>query len=296
MRAVVFAYHDIGVRSLQVLHARGIEIALVITHHDQPHENIWFESVANWCAEMAIPYIAPADANAPELLTQIAALQPDFIFSFYYRQMLPMNLLACARHGAFNLHGSLLPRYRGRVPVNWAVLHGETETGVTLHWMVEKPDAGAIVDQVAVPILPDDTAHDVFKKLTVAAEQTLWRALPLMLAGQTPRLSNDLSQGSYFGGRTPEDGRINWSQPAQVVYNLVRAVAPPYPGAFTLIADKRLVIAKARLAYKSFSSATGLNVIDGQMVGICGDGAALLVLELRDGEHLLTADQLRCLL
>ncbi len=101
--------------------------------------------------------------------------------------MLPVALLALARHGAYNMHGSLLPKYRGRVPVNWAVLHGETETGATLHEMAAKPDAGAIIAQTAVPILPDDTAHEVFGKLTVAAEQTLWNALPAILAGQVRR-------------------------------------------------------------------------------------------------------------
>ena len=103
---------------------------------------------------------------------------PDFLFSFYYRRMLPPALLALARRGAYNMHGSLLPKYRGRVPVNWAILLGETETGATLHEMVEKPDAGRIVDQKAVPIGPDDQALEVFRKVTGAAEAVLRRSLP----------------------------------------------------------------------------------------------------------------------
>jgi len=170
MNAVVFAYHDVGVRCLKVLLARGVRVALVVTHEDNPNENIWFGSVASVCREYGIPYITPEDPASPQVHTQVQAAQPDFIFSFYYRHMLPVDLLALATQGAYNMHGSLLPKYRGRVPINWAVLHGETETGATLHEMAAKPDAGSIVAQTPVPILPDDTAYEVFGKVVVAAE------------------------------------------------------------------------------------------------------------------------------
>lgn len=292
MRAVVFAYHNVGVRCLKVLLARGVEVALVVSHEDNPNETIWFESVASVCKEHGIPCITPTDPNTPELFEQIKAAQPDFIFSFYYRHMLPVNLLELARHGAYNMHGSLLPKYRGRVPINWAVLHGETETGATLHEMLAKPDAGAIVTQTAVPILPDDTAYEIFGKVVVAAEQTLWNVLPKMLAGQTPKLPNELSKGSYFGGRKPEDGRIDWSQPAQNVYNLHRAVAPPYPGAWSLVQGKTLVIGKARLSPRTFKDLPlGLAVVDNCIFGVCGDGRALSIHQLlADGKAISPAE------
>ena len=280
-RAVVFAYHNVGVRCLQVLLARGVDVALVVTHEDNPAENIWFGSVRALAAEHGIATITPDDPRSPELFEAVRAARPDFIFSAYYRHMLPVKLLALAPRGAFNMHGSLLPKYRGRVPVNWAVLNGETETGATLHEMTAKPDAGALIDQTAVPILPDDTAGQVFDKVTVAAEQTLWRVLPALLAGNAPRLPNERAQGSYYGGRKPEDGRIDWSQPAQQVYNLVRAVAPPYPGAFTDLAEQRFVIARARPAPGRFANLpTGLQVEDNALLGVCGDGRALVIHEL----------------
>ncbi|MGV8892996.1 MAG: formyltransferase [Burkholderiaceae bacterium] len=297
MKAVVFAYHNVGVRCLKVLLAQGIDVALVVSHADNPAETIWFESVAALCCEHGIACVTPDDPNSPALFAQIQALQPDFIFSFYYRHMLPVALLALAKCGAYNMHGSLLPKYRGRVPVNWAVLHGETETGATLHQMAAKPDAGAIVAQTAVPILPDDTAHDVFGKLIVAAEQTLWRALPLMLAGNAPQLPNDLSQGSYFGGRKPEDGRIDWSQPAQAVYNLHRAVAPPYPGAFTEIHGKRLIIGSARLDTLSRPDLPpGLVVEDNAILGVCGDGRTLNIHALLCESNPISPQELQMLL
>jgi methionyl-tRNA formyltransferase len=214
-RAVVFGYHNVGVRCLKVLLAHGVDVRLVVTHEDNPNETIWFDSLASVARDYGIPCITPADANTPEMFERLESLAPDFLFSFYYRQMLKAPLLATVRQGGYNMHGSLLPRYRGRVPVNWAVLHGETETGATLHRMVEKPDAGEVVGRQSVPILPDDTARDVFGKVTVAAEMLLNRVLPDLLDGTAPHLPLDLTQGSYFGGRKPEDGRIDWGQPAQ---------------------------------------------------------------------------------
>jgi methionyl-tRNA formyltransferase len=278
-RAVVFAYHNVGVRCLKVLLAGGVDVALVVTHEDSASENIWFESVISVCQAEGIAYITPADATSPELLAQVRAAQPDLMFSFYYRNMLPAALLEIAP--AFNMHGSLLPQFRGRAPVNWAVLHGATETGATLHEMTVKPDAGAIVASSAVPILPDDTAFEVFGKVTVAAEQALWKVLPSLLAGNAPRSANDLRLGRYFGGRKPEDGRIDWLQPARQVYNLHRAVAPPYPGAFTDAGGQRYIIERARLSRHGLSNLPpGLAVIDNCIVGVCGDGRMLAISSL----------------
>ncbi|MEX3957307.1 formyltransferase [Trinickia sp. EG282A] len=296
-RAVVFAYHNVGVRCLQVLLARGVDVALVVTHEDNPNENIWFGSVAAVAAEHGIETVTPTDPNGDELRAAVRRAQPDFIFSFYYRHMLPADVLALAPRGAYNVHGSLLPKYRGRVPTNWAVLNGETETGATLHEMTAKPDAGAIVGQTSVPILPDDTAQQVFDKVTVAAEQTLWRVLPALLAGAAPHLPNDLAQGSYYSGRKPEDGCIDWAQPAERVYNLIRAVAPPYPGAFTDVGNTRFIVARARLVPVGASASAalanlppGLHVSDNALFGVCGDARAIKISELwcaQDGKPLV---------
>ena len=245
--AVVFAYHNVGVRCLKVLLAQGIDVRLVVTHQDNPNENIWFGSVRQVCVDNDIPYITPDDPNTPEIEAQVTALQVDFLFSFYYRHMLKAPLLGAAKQGAYNLHGSLLPKYRGRVPINWAVLHGETETGATLHQMTLKPDNGAIVDQFAVPILPDDTAQEVFEKVTVAGELCLSRSLPGLIDGTAEHRVQDLSLGAYFGGRKAEDGRIDWAQNARQIHNLIRAVTRPYPGAFSDLPPGRLVIWRTRV-------------------------------------------------
>lgn len=281
-KAVVFAYHNVGVRCLSVLLAHHVEVALVVTHSDSPSETIWFDSVAELAALHGIPTITPVDPNEPAIVASIAALAPDFLFSFYYRQMLKWPLLALPARGAYNMHGSLLPKYRGRVPVNWAVLHGERETGATLHRMLEKPDAGAIVAQQAVPILPDDTAFEVFQKVTVAAEMALDRVLPQLVTGSATELAQNLSQGCYFGARKPEDGRIDWRQSAQSIHNLVRAVAPPYPGAFCTLQGKTLRVLRSFLSAQrqARSPAPGLYAEMGAIYADCGDGRVLRLLSL----------------
>jgi methionyl-tRNA formyltransferase len=238
--AVVFAYHDVGARCLSVLLAQGVEVQLVVTHRDNPDETIWFASVEKLARAHGIEAAMPRDPNEPAFVERVRALSPEFLFSFYYRQMLSPALLACAKHGAYNMHGSLLPKYRGRVPVNWAIIHGERETGATLHEMVEKPDAGRIVDREAVPIGENDVASEVFARVTGAAEAVLARALPRLAAGTAEFTKQDLTQGGYFGGRSPGDGRIDWEKSAWDVHNLIRAVAPPYPGAFTSLEGRKI--------------------------------------------------------
>lgn len=271
--AVVFAYHNVGVRCLSVLLAHGVDVALVVTHRDNPNENIWFDSVAELAALHGIPVITPDNPNTPEVVAQIRALQPDFFFSFYYREMLKKELLDIPKRGALNMHGSLLPKYRGRVPVNWAIIRGETETGSTLHYMTEKPDNGDIVAQQAVPILPNDTALQVFQKVTVAAEIALNNVLPDLLAGRAPAVKQDLSLGAYFGGRKAEDGVIDWSQSAREIHNLVRAVAPPYPGATTLLMGKPMRILQTLVTGCTVTDVpASFYVKDDQAYAICALG------------------------
>jgi methionyl-tRNA formyltransferase len=304
-RAVVFAYHNVGVRCLKVLLDGGVDVPLVVTHRDSATENVWFGSVESVARDCGIPTITPDDVNTPAVAGQIRALAPDFLFSFYFRQMLQPALLAIPTMGALNMHGSLLPRFRGRAPVNWAVLRGETRTGASLHYMVEKPDAGGLVSQVDVPILADDTAHEVFEKVTVAAELALWKVLPALIAGRAPRIPLELAAGSYFGGRRPEDGRIDWAWPARRIHDLVRAVAPPYPGAFGLIGDARLGVGTSRMLSDAASAdvpASGapcqprLALEGEQLVLNCTDGGRLWLREITLDGHRLELPTLASLL
>lgn len=238
--AVVFAYSEVGVKCLGVLLRQGVHVPMLFSHEDDPDEQRWFGSVAQIARDAGIAVMTPPDPNAGRWIDALAQLRPDFLFSFYYRHMLCEGLLATARQGALNMHGSLLPKYRGRAPVNWAILHGEAETGASLHYMQAKPDAGPLVGQEAVPILVNDTALAVSRKVAAAAERLLDRCLPDLIAGRVIPTPLDLARGSYCGRRRPEDGRIDWQRPAWEIHNLVRAVAPPFPGAFGPFGDTTL--------------------------------------------------------
>lgn len=235
-----------GIVGLSALLAHGFEVPLVFTHRDDPRENTWFGSVERFCRQRGIPVHLPEDVNAFPWPAFVHAARPDYIFSFYFRTILRKEILSAARLCALNLHGSLLPKYRGRAPVNWVLVKGETTTGVTLHVMEEKPDAGDIVGQVAVPIAFEDTALSLFAKLEEAARGLLDELLPLLARGKIPRRPNEIDKGSYFGARRPEDGRIDWSKTAVEIYNLVRAVTRPYPGAFTFLRGERFFVWWAR--------------------------------------------------
>lgn len=280
-RAVVFAYSEVGVRCVRELLLQGVEIPLLFTHRDDPNEKQWFGSVEQLAEKHGVRAVTPDSPNSEEWIAAGRAAQPDFVFSFYYRYMLSKEWLTLPRLGALNMHGSLLPKYRGRAPVHWAILNGELEIGASLHYMVEKPDAGALVDQEAVPILPNDNALEVSLKVAEAAEQVLRRSLPKLIAGTAVARVLDLKQGSYFGRRTPEDGRIDWRLPARAVHDLVRAVAPPFPGAFTELNGLKVAILETRLDEQAATHAHPcLYSVDGTWYADCADGARLKILQL----------------
>jgi UDP-4-amino-4-deoxy-L-arabinose formyltransferase / UDP-glucuronic acid dehydrogenase (UDP-4-keto-hexauronic acid decarboxylating) len=278
--SIVFAYHDIGCVGIEALLEAGYSIQAVFTHADEPQENQFYGSVAQLCAHHGIPVHAPPDVNHPLWVERIRALRPDYIFSFYYRKLLSGEVLGCARRGCYNLHGSLLPRYRGRAPVNWVLVNGERETGVTLHRMVERADAGAIVAQRRVAIAPDETALTLHGKLRENARGLLADCLPLLARGDLVEHPQDESQASCFGRRTPADGELDWARPAVALASLVRAVTQPYPGAFACHGERKLLVWVAVAHDIAHGQAPG-TVLSLQPLRVaCGAGA----LEIRAGQ------------
>jgi UDP-4-amino-4-deoxy-L-arabinose formyltransferase / UDP-glucuronic acid dehydrogenase (UDP-4-keto-hexauronic acid decarboxylating) len=239
MNAVVLAYHGIGCAGIKALLRNGFNIAAVFTHADDANETIWFDSVAVLAASYNIPTFAPENINHPLWVKKIRELKPDILFSFYYRRLVTKDILDIPPEGCLNLHGSLLPKYRGRSPVNWVLVHGETVTGVTLHYMTPRADDGDIVAQTAIPISEDDTAKTLSEKSVAAATELLDDVLPRLKQGTAPRIPQNHSQASYFGGRTPADGEIDWTHTAKQIRNLVRAVTRPYPGAFSHLGGRK---------------------------------------------------------
>ena len=285
-KAVVFAYHDIGCAGIEALLASGIEIAAVFTHADDPKENAFYGSVAQLCASKGITVHAPEDANHPLWIERISKLDPDYLFSFYYRNLLSEPLLATARKGAFNLHGSLLPSYRGRAPANWVLVNGETETGVTLHRMVKRADAGAILAQRAVSIERSDTALSLHGKLRQAATDLLRDTLPLLLQGKVTETPQDESKASVFGRRTPADGKLVWQKPAEELFNLVRAVTQPYPGAFCAVGEHKLIVWSAEVAKGNEGQAPGRVISVDPLRIACGEDSLVITAGQRNDNGL----------
>ncbi len=282
-RIAVFAYSGTGHACLDVLLKRGRRPVLVATHRDLPEEARWFPSVAELARANGIEPVFIDNPLDPAAVARVRIAAPDLLFSFYYRSLLPAEMLAIPRLGAFNVHGSLLPKFRGRAPVNWAVLKGESRTGATLHVMTERADRGAIVDREEVPIGPDDTAIEVQRRVTGAAAAVLERRLEELEAGAAKTTPQDETQATRFGRRRPEDGRIDWSRSAREVHDLVRAVTHPYPGAFTDLLGGKTFVWRTRLpglaAHDTFPGQ--VRGEDGRLHVACGDDRYVEILSLQ---------------
>ncbi|WP_299010873.1 bifunctional UDP-4-amino-4-deoxy-L-arabinose formyltransferase/UDP-glucuronic acid oxidase ArnA [uncultured Shewanella sp.] len=292
MKAVVFAYHNIGCAAIQSLHEAGIEILAVFTHLDDPNEHVFFGSVAKLAASFNIPVFAPNDVNHPLWIERLRQLSPDCLFSFYYRQILSQDILDIPPQGGFNLHGSLLPHYRGRAPINWALINGETQTGVTLHAMTNKPDEGDIVAAASLPITHSDTAASLHHRMTQLSSELLREILPKIKQNTHTLTPQDHSQASYYGRRTPADGEIKWSESPIRLFNLIRAVTDPFPGAFSFLGDHKVIIWQARPITTSTEASPGTIINTAPLTVACHQGALIIEAGQAESGLYLNGEQL----
>ena len=285
-RCVVFAYHEVGYACLSELLALGAPIAALFTHADDPTEEIWWRRCSQLAQQQGIAVFVTARLDEA-WRARIAAMQPSILYSFFYRNLLPEELLHLAPLGSFNLHTSLLPRYRGRSPVNWMIINGEREAGVTLHHMTARADAGDIVAQRSAAIAEQDTALTLYRKLVPLSAAIIREYHPLIVAGRAPRRPQDLTQGCYFGRRRPEDGRIDWNWPARRIFNLVRGVTHPYPGTFCFVGGCKLLIWEAQVVRDQGNcgpSGCIIRSLDGEVEVAAGEGSVKLVRAQLEGE------------
>jgi methionyl-tRNA formyltransferase len=232
--AIICAYSLVGRKAIEALRDCGIE-ALALFTYQQPMEDNWFEAPADYALKHGIPVMIEPDFNAESVQCRICNLNPDFLFSFYFREMIDEKILRIPKLGAFNLHGSMLPKYRGRAPINWALAHGESKTGITLHAMTAKPDDGDIFGQKEIPIAWDETALSLTKKAADAGYELLRETIPLLVEGAIAGIpQRNFGQSSYYGRRRPEDSRLMPEMTAQEAFNQIRAVADPWPNAFVV--------------------------------------------------------------
>jgi UDP-4-amino-4-deoxy-L-arabinose formyltransferase/UDP-glucuronic acid dehydrogenase (UDP-4-keto-hexauronic acid decarboxylating) len=291
--AIVVGYHNFGCVGLEELVGAGVDVKAVFTYADSEDEAIWFRSLAQVAAEFEIPAYSPDDINHPIWVERIRRMEPDFLFSFFYRDLIGPELLAVPREGCINLHTSLLPKLRGRAPINWALVNGERETGVTLHRMTANADDGDILCQERIDIRFDDTAKTLYDRLEILAQQLLGENLPAIVAGEIAGVPQDHSKATYFGRRTPADGEIDWRRPAMEIHNLVRAVTLPYPGAFTHRGSRKIMVWAAEPApVAGNDEAPGTVLSVSPLVVATGDGAIRIKAGQLSGGVFLPGDRL----
>ncbi len=259
MRVVMFGYQTWGHRTLQALLESRHDVVMVVTHPpgSGAYERIWSESVADLAAEAGVPVLLRSKPDDPELLQRLKEADPDVLVATNWRTLIPAAIFELPRLGTLNVHDSLLPRYAGFAPLNWALINGETEVGVTAHMMDAELDAGDIVLQKAVPVGPRDTAVDLFHATLALFGPITVEALELVESGRTDWTPQDRSQATFFHKRADADNRIDWSWPARDIANLVRAQPDPYPNAYTFHRGRRLSVLRASVSTARYGGTPG---------------------------------------
>jgi methionyl-tRNA formyltransferase len=238
------AVHE-ALPALGILLASTAEVVEVITlPHDRAASTAGFIDLEPLAARFGVPVRRCTDVNSADSVGRIRALRPDLLVVTGWTRLLSPELLAVPRRGCVGFHASMLPRNRGRAPVNWAILRGETMTGNTMMYLSAGADTGDIIDQRSVPIAPEDTCATVYANVGVAGAAMLRRHLSALLDGTAPRRpqGDDPAGNAMLPKRTPAMGITDWNRPARAVHDWIRALTKPYPGAFTLLGDRKLML------------------------------------------------------
>lgn len=278
MRVVFLGNHNVGIKALEAI-SETEEIAGVIAHPLDPEDGIRYQSVYDFAFQNGWNAIRSTGKD-PELERFIRDAKPDLLLIADYRYLLSKSILHLAPFGVVNLHPSLLPKYRGRAPVNWAILNGEANLGLTAHFVDDGMDTGDIIEQVTFELKEEQDVGDALQILYPLYYQLTKKVLEYFKSGHVPRKPQDHSQATVFPRRRPEDGRIRWDQSLNAIRNLVRAVSFPYPGAFTTLSNHKIIVWKAQTSHliKSGEPLPGMVLHIGPE-GIhvqCGNGILLL--------------------
>ena len=293
MRVALFGFQTWGHRVLEHLTGSKHEVALVVTHprSDHAYESIWSDSVEDLARSSGVPVLVKDRPDA-EVLAGLAGV--DVMVACNWRTWIPPEVFTAPRLGTLNVHDSLLPRYAGFAPLNWAIINGETEVGVTAHVMDDRLDRGDIILQWAVPVGPRDTATDMFHATLEMMGPITLEALDHLEHGTGDRIVQDMSQATFFHKRSVGDSRIDWTRPAVDIVNLVRAQSDPYPNAFTFAGDRRLRVLHASATDHRCGGTAGrvfARTADGDgVIVVCGPAAhrganpGLVLERLRDDD------------
>ena len=281
-RVIVFGYGELALAALELLASLGVTPVAVVIPGNRSGNDV--DMVAAYTRAKSLRLLVqPPRARIALLLAQVRALAPDLLFVWSYSMLLPPELLALAPRGAVNLHGGLLPEYRGGHVMNWAIANGETETGATLAYLDDGIDTGPVIAQGRFAIEPDDDAASLRAKLKITGVALIQEWWPAIADGSAPAIAQDESKARYYRMRTADDGLIDWARSNTDIVNLVRALVSPWPGAFFMIGRTRTVVRRAVAEATTASAAPGTVVsldADGVRVATGHGDVRLLSLEL----------------
>ena len=266
-RIALFGDGPWAARSLELLAAEGYPIVGVIERVN-PSDT----STSDVSRAIGVPVLRPEKASAPRFVVELAALGPELGLSISYNQILRRALLDVPRLGVLNFHAGMLPRYRGRNVINWAIINGEEEIGITAHQVDEGIDTGPIVLQRALPIGWTDGYGDVLRRVVDAFPALVFDAVRLVASGEAVAVPQDESAATYFGGRAEGDEWLDWGATSRELHNKIRAITRPGPGARTVIGDRLVTIWRAHYEpeWPRYTATPG------QVVGRSADGAAIV--------------------
>lgn len=274
-----------AVPSLDALAGAGHEMLCVVAQPDRPAgrgQTLRAPATKEWAAARGILVLQPEKVRDGRLCAELAALKPDLLAVAAYGRILGKDLLTLAPHGAINVHGSLLPRYRGAAPIQWAVANGDRETGVTIMQMDEGLDSGDILLQRALPIGPDDTAESLSPRLAALGGGALVEALALLEGGKLTPVRQDASEVTLAPILTREDGKVDWGRPAAAIASRLRGFTP-WPGAWTTLDGRTVKLLEVEPLDGATPGAPGTaRKAAGRGLAVaCGGGTALLVRRLQ---------------
>ncbi|MBW7474163.1 methionyl-tRNA formyltransferase [Paenibacillus oenotherae] len=287
MRIIFMGTPDFAVPSLESLLSAGHEIVLVVTQPDRPKgrkKTLTPPPVKEAALLRGLRVEQPERLRGSETASLIAELQPDLIVTAAYGQILPKAVLDVPRLGCINVHGSLLPRYRGGAPIQRSIVNGEKETGVTIMYMAEGLDTGDMISRVALPIADEDTSGTMFEKLSIAGAELLMSTLPSIEDGSAQAVPQDEAAATFAPNLTREDERIDWSGSARSIFNQVRGLSP-MAGAFTLWNEEPFKIWACKVIDRKAEAAA---IKPGTVIEAAGEG---ILVGTGDGLLLLTTIQ-----
>ncbi|NMB33093.1 MAG: methionyl-tRNA formyltransferase [Clostridium sp.] len=280
MRILFIGGSELGKIALESMVVKERNIMGVVTTRN---ESQWYKGPDIIAHKYGIPLYGQVDVNDINFINTLKELSPDIIAVVNFDQILKSEVIGIPKTACLNTHASLLPAYRGRAPLNWAIINGEKETGVTVHYINEGIDTGDIIIQKKVEIKEDDYVGDVLERVREIYSYIVDGAIELIENGRVLPRKQDLSKGSYYPKRSPADGQISWQKTVSEIYNLVRAISRPYPGAYTYCNNKKLLLWKAKIHKSTNVVGGGENAeiidIDSDRILVKARGGYLEILE-----------------